>query len=63
MPTILNAAVTPVAVSVDWGDVATNLTNQVITAFNDVAPVALTLLGISLAFRTTVKLVRRFARV
>lgn len=65
MPTILHAAtaVTPVAVSVDWGDTAQNLVNQVITAFNDVAPIALTLLGISIAFRTTVRLVKRFARV
>lgn len=65
MPTLLNAAttVTPVAVSVDWGDTAQNLVNQVITAFNDVAPIALTLLGISIAFRTTVRLVKRFARV
>lgn len=65
MPTILaaTAGVTPVAVSVDWGDTAQNLVNQVITAFNDVAPIALTLLGLSIAFRTTVKLVKRFARV
>lgn len=65
MPTLLNSAtaVTPVAVSVDWGDTAQNLVNQVITAFNDVAPIALTLLGISIAFRTTVRLVKRFARV
>ena len=65
MPTILNSAtsVAPVAVSVDWGDTAQTLVNQVITAFNDVVPVALTLMGISIAFRTTVRLIRRFARV
>lgn len=59
----LTMAVEPVAVSVNWADTAVTLTNQIINAFNDVAPVALSLLGISLAFRTTVKLVKRFSRV
>lgn len=66
MPNILNAtasAVTPVAVSVNWGDTAQTLVNQVIEAFNAVAPVALTLLGVSIAFRTTTRLVKRFARI
>jgi ribosome maturation protein Sdo1 len=63
MPTILHEAVTPVAVSVQWSDVAQNIVNQVISAFNDVAPIALTLLGISIAFKTTVRLVKRFARI
>lgn len=66
MPSVLHfttSAVTPVAVSVDWGDTAQTLVNQVITAFNAVAPIALTLLGISIAFRTTVRLIKRFARI
>lgn len=65
MPTILNAAaaVTPTAVEVVWKDVAQNVVNQVVDSFNQTAPVALTLLGLSIAFRCTIRMIKRFARV
>lgn len=63
MPTILHEAVTPVAVQVVWSDVAQGIVNQIISAFNDVTPVVLTVLGVSIAFKTTIRMIRRFARI
>lgn len=64
MPTILNAAaVTPTPVSVAWNDVAQGVVNQIIDSFNQTVPVVLTLLGLSIAFRCTIRLIKRFARV
>lgn len=56
-------AVTPTAVSVNWADTAQGVVNDVVSAFNAVVPIALTLLGVGIGLKMTVRLIKRYARV
>lgn len=57
------AAVTPTEVTVNWADTAQGVVNDIVAAFNAVVPIALTLLGVGIGLKMTVRLIKRYARV
>lgn len=63
MPIMLADSVTPTEVTVNWADTAQGVVNDIVAAFNAVVPIALTLLGVGIGLKMTVRLIKRYARV